>query len=67
MLQQPPKIMLPLTKQNLVMAQIQSLNPQQIDKVMDYIAVIVETRKIKNKRIKRKALVQIRKALRKGL
>ena len=67
MFKQPLKIMLPLTKQNEILVQIASLQPNQVDKVLDYISVIVETRKIKNKRLKRKALVQIRRALKKGL
>lgn len=59
--------MISTNKQNEVLLQLENLSPKQVDSVLNYIADLLESRKRKNKRLKRKALIQIRKAIRKGL
>lgn len=59
--------MIPITKRNEILLQLDALNPKQAEKVMEYIRSVLDAKRSKSKTLKRKALIQIRTTLTKPL
>ena len=59
--------MIPAALKHEILIELESLNPQQTENVMNYIRGLIISRKQRSKTFKRKAMEQIRKAIKKGL